>query len=144
MLFRNANHYNLFDDFFGDVFGDETFGGFRHTQQLMKTDVVEKDGQYMLDIELPGYEKKDIQAELKDGYLTIMANKEETIENKDEKSSYVRRERYTGSCQRAFYVGEDIREEDIQAGFKDGILKIAIQKPALKEIREDKKLIPIL
>ena len=98
----------------------------------------------MLDVERPGYDKDDISAELKDGYLTIMANKDQTIENKDEKSNYVRKERYTGSCQRSFYVGDDVKEEDIQAGFKDGILKIAVRKPELKEIKDDRKLIPIL
>lgn len=142
MLFGRTS--NLFDDFFGDIFGGDFFDTSSRMPQLMKTDVVEKDGQYMLDVELPGYDKNDISAELKDGYLTIMANKDQTIENKDEKSNYVRKERYTGSCQRSFYVGDDVKEEDIQAGFKDGILKIAVRKPELKEIKDDRKLIPIL
>ena len=142
MLFGRTS--NLFDDFFGDMFGGDFFDTSSRMPQLMKTDVVEKDGQYMLDVELPGYDKNDISAELKDGYLTIMANKDQTIENKDEKSNYVREERYTGSCQRSFYVGDDVKEEDIQAGFKDGILKIAVRKPELKEIKDDRKLIPIL
>lgn len=142
MLFGRTS--NLFDDFFGDMFGGDFFDTSSCMPQLMKTDVVEKDGQYMLDVELPGYDKNDISAELKDGYLTIMANKDQTIENKDEKSNYVRKERYTGSCQRSFYVGDDVKEEDIQAGFKDGILKIAVRKPELKEIKDDRKLIPIL
>ena len=142
MLFGRTS--NLFDDFFGDMFGGDFFDTSSRMPQLMKTDVVDKDGQYMLDVELPGYDKNDISAELKDGYLTIMANKDQTIENKDEKSNYVRKERYTGSCQRSFYVGEDVKEEDIQAGFKDGILKIAVRKPELKEIKDDRKLIPIL
>lgn len=142
MLFGRTS--NLFDDFFGDMFGGDFFDTSSRMSQLMKTDVLEKDGQYMLDIELPGYDKNDISAELKDGYLTIMANKDQTIENKDEKSNYVRKERYTGSCQRSFYVGDDVKEEDIQAGFKDGILKIAVRKPELKEIKDDRKLIPIL
>ncbi|MCI6629460.1 MAG: Hsp20/alpha crystallin family protein [Lachnospiraceae bacterium] len=142
MLFGRTS--NLFDDFFGDMFGGDFFDTSSRMPQLMKTDVVEKDGQYMLDVELPGYDKNDISAELKDGYLTIMANKDQTIENKDEKSNYVRKERYTGSCQRSFYVGDDVKEEDIQAGFKDGILKIAVRKPELKEIKDDRKLIPIL
>lgn len=142
MLFGRTS--NLFDDFFGDMFGGDFFDTSSRMPQLMKTDVVEKDGQYMLDVELPGYDKNDISAELKDGYLTIMANKDQTIENKDEKSNYVRKERYTGSCQRSFYVGDGVKEEDIQAGFKDGILKIAVRKPELKEIKDDRKLIPIL
>lgn len=142
MLLRKHSN-NLFDDFFGDMFEDPFFSQ-SMTPQVMKTDVLEKDGQYLLDIELPGYDKKDVQAELKDGYLTIQANKDETIENKDEKSQFVRKERYTGSMKRTFYVGEDVTEADIQAGFKDGILKVAIKKPVVKQLKDEKKLIPIL
>ena len=142
MLLRKRTN-NLFDDFFGEMFDDPFFTQ-SMTPQLMKTDVLEKDGQYVLDIELPGYEKKDVQAELKDGYLTIEANKDQTIENKDEKSNFVRKERYTGSMKRTFYVGEDVKEEDIQAVFKDGILKVAINKPDVKKLEDQKKLIPIL
>lgn len=141
MLLRKRSN-NLFDDFFGDMFEDPFFE--QMTPQIMKTDVLEKDGQYLLDIELPGYDKKDVQAELKDGYLTIQANKDETIENKDEKSNFVRKERYSGSMKRTFYVGENVTEEDIQAGFKDGILKVAIKKPETKQLKDEKKLIPIL
>lgn len=142
MLLRKRTN-NLFDDFFGDFFEDPFFSQ-STAPQIMKTDVREKDGQYLLDIELPGYEKKDVQAELKDGYLTIAANKDETIENKDEKSNFVRKERYTGSMKRTFYVGEDVTEEDVQAGFKDGILKVAVKKPDVKQLKDEKKLIPIL
>ena len=141
MLLRKRSN-NLFDDFFGDMFEDPFFE--QMTPQVMKTDVREKDGQYLLDIELPGYDKKDVQAELKDGYLTIEANKDETIENKDEKSNYVRKERYSGNMKRTFYVGEDVTEENIQAGFKDGILKVAITKPEPKQLKDERKLIPIL
>ena len=94
MLFRNRN-YNLFDDFFQDMFDDPFFNRTSASlSQLMKTDILEKDGQYLLDIELPGYEKNDVQAELKDGYLTIVANKEDTIEEKDNKSNFVRKESF--------------------------------------------------
>ena len=142
MLLRKHTN-NLFDDFFGDMFEDSFFSQ-SMLPQMMKTDVLEKDGQYLLDIELPGYDKKDVQAELKDGYLTIEANKEQTIENKDDKSNYVRKERYTGSMKRTFYVGEDVKEEDVQAGFKDGILKVVIKKPEAKQLKDERKLIPIL
>lgn len=144
MLFRNRN-YNLFDDFFQDMFDDPFFNRTSVSlSQLMKTDILEKDGQYLLDIELPGYEKNDVQAELKDGYLTIVANKEDTIEEKDNKSNFVRKERYSGSMKRSFYVGKEVKEEHIQAAFKDGILKIAIQKQEPKAIEDQRKYIPIL
>lgn len=142
MLLRKRNDFDLFDDFFGDMFNN--FAGNMVEPQLMRTDIQEKDGQYLLDIELPGYEKKDVQAELKDGYLTISAKKDQSIESKDEKSHFVRKERYTGSMKRSFYVGEDVKEEDIQAGFKDGVLKVIVKKEAPKAIEDSKKFIPIL
>lgn len=140
MLLRNRM-FNLFDEFFNDPFFTETSS--LHVPQLMKTDIQEQDGQYLLDIELPGYKKEDIQAELKDGYLTIQARKEDSIEEKDEKHNYVRKERYSGSCKRSFYVGEGVQEEDIKAGFQDGILRIMVSKDSIKKLPEERKLIPI-
>lgn len=140
MLLRNHN-YNLFDEFWNDPF-------FKHdaeaeVPQIMKTDIQEKDGKYLLDIELPGYSKENIQAELKDGYLTIMAKKVDTVEKEDQKSKYIRKERYTGSCKRSFYVGESVAQADIQAGFQEGILRIVIEKEKMKALPEERKLIPI-
>ena len=140
MLFNNYSR--LFDDFFDDSFKNFGFSN-NNSTQVMKSDIIEKDGQYMIDIELPGYEKKDVQAELKDGYLTINAHKDQTVENKDEKTNYIRKERYTGSCSRTFYVGEDIKEDSIKAGFKDGILRLVIAKPETKPVEDTRKLIPI-
>lgn len=140
MLFNNYSR--LFDDFFDDSFKNFGFSN-NNSTQVMKSDIIEKDGQYMIDIELPGYEKKDVQAELKDGYLTINAHKDQTVENKDEKTNYIRKERYTGSCSRTFYVGEDIKEDSIKAGFKDGILRLVIAKPEAKPVEDTRKLIPI-
>lgn len=125
MLFTNRMN-NLFDEMLNDPFFT------RHTwfdnSQMMKTDVQEKDGNYIIDMELPGYAKEDIQAELKDGYLTITANRDQQIEQKEEQSSYIRRERYTGTCKRSFFVGKQVKQEEIKAAFKDGILRIAVPK----------------
>ena len=139
--------FDLFDDFFNDIYRDP-YGRKENTEakipQLMRTDIQEKDGQYLLDIELPGYSRDEVQAELKDGYLTIAAVKQKTVENLETKTNYVRKERYTGSMKRSFYVGEDITEKDIQAGFKDGILKVMINKPKPKELTDERRFIPIL
>ena len=152
MLMPSIFGENLFDDFFDSFpFYDDRavrntekklYG--KHAGNLMKTDIKESDEGYKLMIDLPGFTKDEVQVTLKDGYLTIEANKDQTIENKDEKTNYVRKERYTGSMKRTFYVGEDVKEEDIQAAFKDGILKVAINKPDVKKLEDQKKLIPIL
>lgn len=145
-MFRR-NGFDLFDDFFNDVFEDPfTKRETAETRipQLMRTDVLEKDGQYLLDIELPGYSKEEVQAELKDGYLTIAAIRQNRVENENVKTNYVRKERYTGSMKRSFFVGEDVTEKDIQAGFKDGILKVIVNKPKPKELTDERKFIPIL
>ena len=103
----------------------------------------EKDNGYLVDIELPGYAKEDIKAELKDGYLTITASRNDNKEEKDEKGRYIRRERYTGTCKRSFYVGENVKQEDIKAGFQDGILRLAVPKDIPKPVEEKPKFISI-
>ena len=109
----------------------------------MKTDIKEQDGDYLMDIDLPGYAKEDISAELKDGYMTITATKNESNDTKDENGNYIHRERYTGSCSRTFYVGNGVTEEDIKASFKDGTLHLSIPKEEPKKLEEQKKLISI-
>ena len=135
---------NLFNDDWMDFsFPDidkELYG--KHAKNLMKTDVKEKDGNYEVAIDLPGFKKDEITAELKDGYLTISAAKGLDKDEKDKEGKYVRRERYAGACQRSYYVGEDITEEDIKAEFKHGILKLLVPKKD-KPAVEEKKYIAI-
>ena len=95
---------------------------------------------YELQMDLPGYKKEEIQAALHNGYLTISATK--SVEEKEE-GKYLRRERYTGSCQRAFYVGDDIEKDDIKASFKHGILHLDIPKKQPKPQVEENKFISI-
>ena len=102
----------------------------------MRTDVQEKDGLYLMKMDLPGFDKNDIKAELKDGYLTIRAEKNEDTEEKNE-NGFVMRERYSGSCSRSFYVGKDITEEDIQAAFQNGTLCLSF--PAEKPKKEEER-----
>ena len=128
---------NVLDDLW-----DNVFTGF-NTNRLMKTDVHEKDGKYIMDIDLPGYKKDDVKISLYNGNLTISAEKNESNDEKDAKGNLIRQERYSGSCSRSFYVGDSIRDNDIQASFKDGILTITVPTEAHKEETE-KKYIDIL
>ncbi|HIW75960.1 MULTISPECIES: Hsp20/alpha crystallin family protein [Gordonibacter] len=110
---------------------------------LMRTDIKETDGGFELTIDLPGFKKEDVQAELKDGQLTITAQTQSESEDKDEKGTYVRKERFSGKCSRTFYVGEDIEENDIHAKFEDGVLKIDVPKKQEQPKLEEKKTIAI-
>lgn len=114
----------------------------RTSAQIMKTDIHEKDNNYEIEIELPGYAKEDIKADLKDGYLTITAHKNETKEEKDAKGNCIHKERYTGTCNRSFYVGDAITQEDIKAAFKDGVLRLQLPKEVEKQ-EDQPKLITI-
>lgn len=125
-------------DLFDDVFNAPFFG----REALMKTDITEKDGKYQLEMDLPGYKKEDIKLSLYNGNLTIEANHNESSEEKDTKGNVVRQERFTGSCTRTFYVGENAKESDVSASFKDGVLKIEVPSENDK-IEAEKKLIRI-
>ena len=126
MLMPSIFGENLFDDFFNDFARPVRFTN--STNYMMKTDVKETENGYELDIDLPGYKKEDIKAELKDGYMTISAQSSKNEDEKDKDGKYIRRERYYGNCSRTFYVGDDVTQEDIKAKFEDGILKIAVPK----------------
>lgn len=131
---------NLIDDFFDF---DNPFRGYQttNTSTLMKTDIREHEGGYELEVSLPGYNKEDIRAELKDGYLTISAS---TSSDKEEKNGkYIRKERYAGSCSRSFYVGENVTQEDVKAKYENGVLTLAIPKKEQKKLPEEKKFIAI-
>ncbi len=110
---------------------------------LMKTDVRDMKDGYELDIDMPGFAKEDIKAELKDGYLTISAASKKDNDQKDENGKYIRRERYAGSCSRSFYVGDQISQEDVKAKFENGILKLSIPKKEEKPAVEENKYISI-
>jgi len=143
MLMPSIFGENLFDDFFGFDYPVRSYKKV-DTGDLMRTDVKETDNGYELDISLPGYKKEDVKAELKDGYLTISASTSKNTDEKDENTGrYIRRERYTGSCSRSFYVGEDITEEDIRARFEDGVLKLSVPKKEPKKQVEEKRYISI-
>ena len=110
----------------------------------MKTDIKETSDGYVLEMDLPGFAKEEVQASLENGYLTISAAKGlDKDEQEKESGRYIRRERYAGACERTFYVGEDVTEEDIKGEFKHGILKLFIPKKEAKPAVEQKKYISI-
>ena len=129
MLLPSIFSNNFVDDFMDDF---TPMTKYDRPAPMMHTDVKEFDDHYEMGLELPGYKKEDIKADLKDGYLTISAEHTENNDEKDKNGKYIRRERYTGQCTRTFYVGEDIRQEDIKAGFENGVLKVSIPKVEAK------------
>ena len=131
---RNGNGLDVFDEVFMDPFFSEK------ENKIMKTDIKEKDGNYVLEVDVPGYNKENIQIELHEGYITVTATHNE--EKEDKNSKYLKRERFTGMCSRSYYVGENVTEEDIKANFRNGILTIEFPKELEKKI-EEKKYIPI-
>ena len=139
----------LVPSIFGEDLFDTFFDDFKRPARsntninVMRTDIKETDAGFELDIDLPGYKKEDVQAELKDGYLTISAKPNTTREEKDENGKYIRKERYSGSCSRSFYVGEDLEQQDIKAKFEDGILKVMVPKKEAKPAVEENRYITI-
>lgn len=129
--------FNIFNEMFRSPFisGSSDTAG---TTKLMKTDIKETDTGYTLEVDLPGFSKDNIQAELKDGYLTITAEKSENREEKNAEGKYLRRERFQGTCKRSFYVGEYLHEEDITAQFTDGVLNLSFPKEREPEPQQPK------
>ena len=130
---------SLFDDLTENWFADPFFTMERIP--AMKTDIQEKEGQYLLNIELPGMKKEDIHLELEDGYLTVRAEHSHASDDQDDQGNIIRRERVSGSCSRSFYVGEEVTEQDIKAKYDNGELKIVLPKkqPAPQVETRDRK-----
>ena len=127
-----------FDSFFSTGTSSEKLA-----PTLMRTDIKETAGGFELAIDLPGFKKEDVQAELKDGYLSISAHTSTSTDSTDEAGTYVRKERFSGTCSRTFYVGEDIEEDDIRAKFGDGVLTMYIPKKQEQPKLEEKRTIAI-
>ena len=136
MIPRRKNEFDLLGEMFADPFFTE------HESKIMKTDIKEKKDKYLIDIELPGYQKENIKMDVEDGYLTVHAEINSDNEEKEE-WKFVRRERYVGSCSRSFYVGTEVKSEEIKASFKNGMLKIEIPKKEEKKELSEKKYIQI-
>jgi HSP20 family molecular chaperone IbpA len=155
MLTPSIFSENLYDDFFDDLFDFPRYGnrGMQKGQRrpygrpaanMMRTDVQEHEDHYQVDIDLPGFSKDDITLELKEGYLIINAIKKVEQGEKDKESSkYICRERYVGSMSRSFFVGKEVKQEDIHARFEDGVLKLSVPKMQEGATKEEKRYIAI-
>ena len=139
---------DLFDEWMDFPFEKEFFGRKnplygKNEKNLMKTDVKETENEYKLSVDLPGVKKDDLKAQLKDGYLTISATVNQNNDEKDEEGRYIRRERFSGSFNRSFYVGEDVSQDDISAKFENGTLMLTVPKKEHVPQVEEKKYIAI-
>lgn len=119
-----------FDDFFKKIDVRPEF------KNVMSTDIVEKENGLEMTVDLPGVKKEDIKIELNKGYLIITASSDVEKEEKDESKNYLRRERSTGKYRRSFFVGEELKEEDVKAKFENGTLIINLPKKDQKKIEE--------
>ena len=118
----NFNPFHDFDELERAFFSDNALSEF-------KTDIQEDGDNFVLEADLPGFKKEDVNVELKNGYLTIATSKSLDKDEKDQKGRYIRQERYSGTCSRSFYVGDAVKKEDIHAKFEDGILHIQLPAP---------------
>ena len=152
MLMPSIFGENLFDDFFNDFpfYNDrdmkkaerKLYG--HRAKNLMKTDIKEKGDSYILEMDLPGFKKDEIQVSLENGYLTVQAARGVDKDEQEKKTGrYIRQERYAGACERSFYVGDDLTQDDIKGEFHHGVLKLTIPKKEAKPAVEQSKSISI-
>ena len=144
MLMPSIFAENLFDDFFDDFPMPREFRNMdrrlygKNAAREMKTDVHEHEDHYEVDIDLPGFKKDEITLSLENGYLTVSAAKGVDKDEKDKKGKLIRQERYAGSLQRSFYVGDSLTETDITARFENGVLSLGIPKQEARKLPEKK------
>ena len=152
MLMPSIFGEDLYDNFMNDFsfYNDAPFENVEkklyghHAKNVMKTDIKETDEGYELEIDLPGFTKDEVKVSLDNGYMTVSAAKGLDKDEQEKKSGkYIRRERYAGACERSFYVGDEITEEDVKGEFKHGMLKLFIPKKEAKPAVEQKKYISI-
>lgn len=135
MLMPRRNDFDLFDDFFGEsdfIRGKE--------KSLMKTDIKETKTEYLLDIDMPGFSKENINLSLKNGYLQIDAEVKKE-DNSPDDAKVIRQERFYGKCSRSFFIGDEINEDEIKAEFKNGILKVKVPKKDVSKDNNAKKIV---
>ena len=147
MLMSGLFGEDLFDEFWGFPTHelaniDKRLYG-KNARNLMRTDVHETDTDYEMDVDLPGFKKDQINVKLEDGYMTISASKDHDNEKKDRHGKIIRQERYAGSMQRSFYVGDAVKVEDVKAKFEDGVLRLCIPKKELQALPPSNNTIAI-
>ena len=127
-------------DLIGDLFDDSFFH--KNESKLMKTDIKELDDKYVIDVDLPGYNKEDIKISVENGYLVINASTNEE-KNEEEKGKVIKKERYYGQCSRSFYISDDLTVEDIKASYKNGTLSLEVPKKDEQEKESEKQYVQI-
>ena len=148
MLMPSIFAENLFDEFFDDFPMPREFRGIdrrlygKNAAREMKTDVKEHEDHFEVDIDLPGFKKEEITLTLENGYLTVGAAKSLDKDESTKQGKVIRQERYAGSLQRSFYVGDNLTEKDITAKFENGVLSLNVPKAEARKLPE-KKLIMI-
>ncbi len=152
MLAPSIFEENFIDELFGFPYLKE-FDGMEHDMErklygrkasrMMKTDIREKDDNYEISVDLPGFRKEDITVELDNGYITINASKNLDKDDNNKKGKLLRQERYAGSMTRSFYVGENVEKEDVDANYRHGVLNLTIPKKAIEKKIPEKNLIAI-
>ncbi len=142
-MLRSIFGSGLFDDWMGFPFrsfesdADKKLYG-RHAAHVMKTDLKEDETGYELSVDLPGFKKDQIQLHLENGYLTVQAEKSLEEDEKDKNGRIVHQERYCGSMQRSYYIGQSLTEEDVKAKFEDGVLTLTFPKEEQKKLAQRK------
>lgn len=137
---------SIFNDIFDDPFFNTWDGNHRASSNrvvpsnMMNTDIREKDGKYELDIDMPGFTRDDVKLHLEDGYLVVSAEKQSKQGSQDDNGKWIRRERYSGSCSRSFYVGRNIAETDIRAKFENGTLHVSVLKDPTTPVETKKEI----
>ena len=135
-----TNRLGFFDPFFEDFFVKEYK---RTNNELMKTNIKDEGDHYSFEVELPQVKKENVKVSVEDGYMTIYAEYNNSENEKNSNGKYIRRERYYGECSRSFYIGDDIKTEDVKASFKNGILTLNIPKKTLEDKESEKNYISI-
>ena len=145
MLLPSIFGENLFDDWMGfpkfrdfENIDKQLYG--KHAAHVMKTDVHENDEGYEVVIDLPGFKKDELNLSLENGYLTVSATKGLDKDEKNKQGKIIRQERYAGSMQRSFFVGDNITHEDIKAKFEDGVLRLSVPKKEVQKLPENKTI----
>ena len=142
MLMPSIFGENLFDEFFNGW--DREFRNMdrqlygKNAAREMKTDVHEHEDHFEVDIDLPGFKKEDVILELQNGYLTVTATKGLDKDETTKKGRLIRQERYAGTMQRSFYVGDALTEKDITARFENGVLSLNVPKQEARKLPEKK------
>ncbi len=147
MLYPSIFNDNLFDDLMNfdfprvpSVSNTERKLYGKQAPAIMKTDVLEHEDHYEVNIDLPGFKKDEISLELENGNLTVSTSRNVSEEEKSEEGKVIRQERYMGAMKRSFYVGEYITEEDVKARFEDGVLKLSVPKKDAPKLPEKKSI----